>query len=345
MSVPASPRSDCGPTAPRRTLTTARDLVEERFAPPDSLPGLEAVAERYAVALSPALAALVDRADPSDPIARQFVPDPRELVRGPGERDDPIGDGARSPVAGIVHRYPDRVLLKLAQVCAVYCRFCFRREMVGPGTQAMLSPAELEAALAYVRGNPAIWEVIVTGGDPLVLAPRRLAEVVAALDAIPHVKILRWHTRLPVAAPERITPELCGAIGRPDLVTDERYADSGARFANRRECIAELRAVFAARTYDEWRAALAPIEGVWSGVQTPAEVHADPQVLANGFPRPVEASSGTVFSLPANPVQYDERPPDLRRAPEHGEHTEEILLELGLDWDEIIARKESGAIL
>jgi lysine 2,3-aminomutase len=186
--------------------------VAHGLASPEALPGLEAVAERYAVALSPAFAALADPSDPADPIARQFIPDPRELVRGPHERDDPIGDEARSPVPGLVHRYPDRVLLKLAQVCAVYCRFCFRREMVGPGTQAMLSRAEVEAALAYVRADPAIWEVIVTGGDPLVLAPRRLAAVVAALDTIDHVKILRWHTRMPVAAPERITPELVGAI-------------------------------------------------------------------------------------------------------------------------------------
>ncbi len=144
---------------------------------------------------------------------------------------------------------------------------------------------------------------------------------------------------------DRYWPELCETIGRPDLISDERFADAGARFVNRRECITELRKVFVQRTYDEWRDVLAGIEGVWSGVQTPGEVHDDPQVVANGFLRPVEASSGTVFSLPANPVQYDEQPPDLRRAPEHGEHTEEVLLEIGLDWDRIIAHKESGAVL
>ncbi len=116
---------------------------------------------------------------------------------------------------GIVHRYPDRVLLKLVAVCPVYCRFCFRREMVGPGKATALSDAELAAALAYIRAHPEIWEVILTGGDPLVLSPRRVAEVTAALGRIPHVKILRWHTRVPVVAPERVTPDLVEAMRSP----------------------------------------------------------------------------------------------------------------------------------
>ncbi len=172
---------------------------------------MEAVAERYAVGLTPALARLIDRDDPEDPIARQFVPDARELRRDPAEIDDPIGDDARSPVEGLVHRYPDRVLLKLVSVCAVYCRFCFRRERVGPGSGA-LSPAAFAAALDYVRARPAIWEVILTGGDPLTLSPRRIAEATRSLAAIAHVKTLRWHTRLPVAAPERVTPAMARAL-------------------------------------------------------------------------------------------------------------------------------------
>src|SRR5436305_5040988 len=122
------------------------------------------------------MADLIDRSDARDPIARQFVPDAAELTMRPEERADPIGDGAHSPVEGVVHRYPDRVLLKLVNVCAVYCRFCFRREMVGPGKQ-MLSAQQLAAALAYVHAHPEIWEVILTGGDPLVLSARRLGEV------------------------------------------------------------------------------------------------------------------------------------------------------------------------
>ena len=131
------------------------------------------------------MAALIDRGDPADPIAKQFVPDARELVHLPEERADPIGDLTLSPVEGIVHRYPDRVLLKAVHVCPVYCRFCFRREMVGPEGLGTLSPAALDAAFAYIAEHVEIWEVILTGGDPLVLSARRLAELMARMAKIP----------------------------------------------------------------------------------------------------------------------------------------------------------------
>ncbi len=182
---------------------------------PARLAEVERVAAQSAVAISPALAALIDPADPADPIARQFVPDPAELQVAAEERGDPIGDDARSPVAGIVHRYPDRVLLKLVHVCPVYCRFCFRREQVGPAGRPSLSPRELAAALDYIRARPEIWEVILTGGDPLSLSARRLRAVVRALAAIDHVKIIRVHTRVPVAAPERVTREMVRALKAP----------------------------------------------------------------------------------------------------------------------------------
>jgi lysine 2,3-aminomutase len=173
---------------------------------------LQAVAERYAVAIPPALAALIDPSEPRDPIARQFVPEAAELRTQPEELADPIGDDAHSPVEGIVHRYPDRVLFKVTHTCAVYCRFCFRREMVGPGKAAGLSPKAQKRALAYIAAHPEVWEVILTGGDPLVLSARRLRETMRALGAIDHVKIVRVHTRMPTAAPERITPELVRAL-------------------------------------------------------------------------------------------------------------------------------------
>jgi lysine 2,3-aminomutase len=185
------------------------------------LPALEKVAARYAVALPDALTALIDRNDPNDPIARQFVPTAAELDHRDEELLDPIGDDAHSPLEGIVHRYPDRVLLKLTHVCAVYCRFCFRREMVGPEKGKALSPKALEAALDYIRDDPLIWEVILTGGDPLVLSPRRLRDVMKRLAAIDHVKVLRIHTRVPVAEPARVTAELVRALklkGKPTYI-------------------------------------------------------------------------------------------------------------------------------
>ena len=155
---------------------------------------------------------MIDRADPAhDPIARQFLPSAAETEVVARRASDPIGDEARSPVKGIVHRYPDRVLLKPLHVCPVYCRFCFRREKVGPGGEA-LSAAELAAALAYIRAHPEIWEVILTGGDPLMLAPRRLAELIAGLDAIGHVGVIRIHSRVPIVDPERVTGELVAAL-------------------------------------------------------------------------------------------------------------------------------------
>jgi lysine 2,3-aminomutase len=198
-----------------KPLRTPAALVAAGLAPPERLAALEQVAARYAVSLTPDVIDIIRSDDPADPIARQFVPDPRELEATPEERADPIGDDAHSPVEGIVHRYPDRVLLKLVHICPVYCRFCFRRESVGPGHRRWLSRAALVRALDYIRAHPQIWEVILTGGDPLVLSPRRLREVVRALERIDHVKIVRVHTRVPVVAPGRITAELIRAIKAP----------------------------------------------------------------------------------------------------------------------------------
>src|ERR1700731_4349672 len=194
------------------TLRDPAELVAHGLAPAAALSGLEKVAARYAVAITPDMAALIDPNDPNDPIARQFVPSAEELVSQPGESADPIGDHTHSPVAGIVHRYPDRVLFKLVHVCAVYCRFCFRREMVGPGKDSALSEAAYQSALDYIRGHNEIWEVILTGGDPLMLSPRRLAEIMADLAAIDHVRIIRLHTRVPVAEPSRVSAELVAAL-------------------------------------------------------------------------------------------------------------------------------------
>ncbi|MGH6888923.1 MAG: lysine-2,3-aminomutase-like protein [Rhizomicrobium sp.] len=194
------------------SLKTIRALAEAKLIALSRVKALAPVAERYSVSITPAIAASIRSEDPNDPIARQFVPSEAELILAPGERADPIGDGVHSPVRGIVHRHRDRVLLKLAQACPVYCRFCFRREMVGPHGEAALTGRDLNAIFAYLDGHSEIREVIVTGGDPFVLSVRRIRDVTRRLSGIGHIRILRWHTRLPVAEPEKITQAFAHAI-------------------------------------------------------------------------------------------------------------------------------------
>lgn len=198
-----------------KTLRTLADLEQHGLTAAAEGPALADVAERFAIAVTPEMAQLIDASDPNDPIARQFVPSAAELAPDPDARPDPLDEARLSPVPGLVHRYPDRVLLKLTHTCPVYCRFCFRREVVGPGGEAPLVGEALDAALAYIRARPQIFEVIFTGGDPLMLSPRRIAEVTQALAAIGHVKVLRWHSRVPVVDPQRITPELVAALKAP----------------------------------------------------------------------------------------------------------------------------------
>lgn len=193
------------------TLRTPEQLARAGLLV-EATPEIERVAARYAIAVTPAMASLIDRDNPNDPIARQYIPRAEELVTTTDERADPIGDHVHSPVEGIVHRYPDRVLLKIVHACAVYCRFCFRREMVGPGGASALSGDAYSNAIDYITTHPDIWEVILTGGDPLIVSPRRLREIVAEIAAIPHVKIIRFHTRIPVVDPARVTAALIEAI-------------------------------------------------------------------------------------------------------------------------------------
>lgn len=190
-------------------IRDAAALVEAGLAPSRDLHALQQVGARYAVAIPDAMRALIEQ--PDDPIGRQFIPSPAELDAAPHERADPIGDDALSPLPGVVHRYADRALLKPLLICPVYCRFCFRREHVGPGG-GLLSDAELEAAYAWFRGHPAVREVILTGGDPLMLSPRRLGNILQTLAGIPHIELLRIHSRVPVADPARVTAALAAAM-------------------------------------------------------------------------------------------------------------------------------------
>jgi lysine 2,3-aminomutase len=175
------------------------------------IPAIENVGRAYTVAVPQAFANLIDTDDPDDPIARQVIPDPRELDAHADELRDPIGDAAFSPLRGVTHRYPDRVLIRPVLSCPLYCRFCFRREVVGRAGGS-LTPREIDAAVGYVASAPGIREVILTGGDPLLLSTRRLHGLLERLAAIAHLETLRIHTRVPVADPARIDAAVAAAL-------------------------------------------------------------------------------------------------------------------------------------
>lgn len=218
LAPPAKIRALLPPTQAEATSTKIADLEARGLIAPEAAAGLEAVAARYAVAVTPTMVGLIDREDPQDPIRAQFIPQTLELVQTPQESADPIDDAAFSPLPGLVHRYEDRVLLKVVSACPVYCRFCFRREMVGPGGEALVGD-HLDQALEYIRARPQIFEVILTGGDPFMVSPRRARDLTQALAAIAHVKVLRWHTRVPVVAPERVSEDFVQALRAEGVAT------------------------------------------------------------------------------------------------------------------------------
>lgn len=197
-------------SAKTKTMTSVSELVDARLVDGDH-EVLKRVAEEFRVAITPELSRIIDPNAPSDPIRAQFVPSPEELETHDWETGDPIGDEVHEVVKGVTHRYPDRVLLKPTHTCRVYCRFCFRREKVGD-VREQLSDDELGGALDYIRSRPEIWEVILSGGDPLVLSDRRLARLMSELQSIEHVKVIRFHTRVPIADPARITEGLLSAL-------------------------------------------------------------------------------------------------------------------------------------
>lgn len=210
---------------PARALTGLADLEREKLIDPGARTALQPVEEAFRIRITPAMHAAISTGaiDPgaigtgaSDPIHRQFVPSIAETEIHDSEMLDPIGDHVHMVAPGLTHRYPDRVILALTQTCDVYCRFCFRRETVGDS--GALSEAELDEAMAYLARTPAVREVVLTGGDPLTLSPRRIARVMARLAALPNIDIVRIHSRVPVVAPERITPELLAALGQHPLV-------------------------------------------------------------------------------------------------------------------------------
>lgn len=193
------------------SLNSLDDLIAAGLVAHSQTGDLARVEESFRVRITPEMAGVQSPA-----VAAQFVPDARELVIRAEELTDPIGDTAHSPTYGLTHRYPDRVILAATHACEVYCRFCFRREVVG--ASAALPDDDLTAALDYIAATPAIWEVILTGGDPMSLSPRRIAAIMERLSAIAHVQIVRLHTRVPVVAPHRIDDAMLAALrARPTV--------------------------------------------------------------------------------------------------------------------------------
>ena len=189
---------------PRRLRDVAGLVAAGLLSDKDLRPYLK-LAQHYDIGISAHVCALIDNVkNPAlDVIGRQYIPHKDELNIQPDEEEDPISDDAYTPVNGIVHRYPDRVLFKVSNVCAVYCRYCFRRDMIGAGSPH-LSDGDFERAIDYIKTHTYIWEVILTGGDPLILSPRQLQKICDALKAIEHVQIIRIHTRIPVADPGKV---------------------------------------------------------------------------------------------------------------------------------------------
>ncbi|MFH1983173.1 MAG: KamA family radical SAM protein [Pseudomonadota bacterium] len=193
-----------------RSLSQLEKLVtlsaDERLALTDT-------GTKLPLGITPYYMSLVSADDPNQPLRRTVVPSWQELVRMPGEADDPLGEEAQSPVHGMVHRYPDRVLLLLSDFCSTYCRYCTRSRVVGHGG-ILPSRSRLEKALEYIAAHTEVRDVILSGGDPLLLGEEKLSWVLSRLRQIPHVEIIRIGTKVPAVLPQRITPQLVKMLKR-----------------------------------------------------------------------------------------------------------------------------------
>lgn len=175
--------------------------------------GLERGGSMLPVGITPYYLSLLDRHDPEHPLRRTVVPTSSEFLRTPGEADDPLGEDGHMPVPGLVHRYPDRVLLLALDFCSTYCRYCTRSRVVGHGEIAP-NESRLEAAFDYIRQNPRIRDVLISGGDPLALSEERLDWILGKLRSISHLEFVRIGTKMPAVLPQRITQALCRVLRR-----------------------------------------------------------------------------------------------------------------------------------
>jgi lysine 2,3-aminomutase len=191
-------------------LNTVEELGRVIHLTPEEIGGLSAPI-RFRVDITPYFASLIDPDDPACPVRRQVIPTEKELVPFAAEMVDSLGEDAHSPVPGLVHRYPDRVLMLVTTQCASYCRYCTRSRIVGD-PNAQFSRGDYDAQIRYIAGNPQVRDVLLSGGDPLILPPSVLENLLRRLRAIPHVEVLRIGSRVPVFLPQRITPELVAML-------------------------------------------------------------------------------------------------------------------------------------
>lgn len=219
----------------RNTIRSLDTLLKDGHISVEDLPELEKVVNSLALAIPTKAYELIDKADQNDPIKKQFVPSVQELHIAKHESVDPIGDSVHHATKGVIHRYPDRCLFLPVQVCPLYCRFCFRRESVG-SKESTLTQAEREVAFNYIESHQEIWEVIITGGDPLILKPAQLLTIIQRLNAISHVDVIRIHTRIPVLEPHRITDEMLAALSSTKALYIAVHANHAKEFSKEAEC-------------------------------------------------------------------------------------------------------------
>lgn len=197
----------------RNRLTTAADLARFVRLTDEERAGVAIAPDLFRVGVTPYYASLMDPEHPSCPVRMQSIPVGVEALRAEGELRDPLGEDGLSPAPSIVHRYPDRVLLLALDRCAVYCRHCNRRRLVGQD-DGVISRPDLEAALDYIRRTTTVRDVLISGGDPLTLSTDKLEWLISSVRAIDHVDIIRIGTRVPVCLPMRVDDELCAMLKR-----------------------------------------------------------------------------------------------------------------------------------
>ena len=192
----------------KNRITSLEQLEEMMDLTEDERAGCLNAKEKLALAITPHFFNLIDREDPNCPIRKQVIPRSGEMVVAAEEMLDPVGEDGHSPVPGLVHRYPDRVLFLVTDRCAAYCRYCTRSRLVSNAQDYNFHP-EFEQGLAYIESHPEIRDVLLSGGDPLLLSDRKIDYLLGRLRQIPHVEFIRIGSRIPIFLPQRITPALC----------------------------------------------------------------------------------------------------------------------------------------